>query len=92
VGNSQTLENFARAARTIQQRPEPPFLIAGTLLVTGYIDVQEVSVGFCGVKKVSVVTGKPLHISLVPTIAKNFEYVLSISLSEKLGCFLEIPG
>lgn len=65
VGNNRTLENFTRAAQTIRERPEPQLLIAGTLLVTGHIDAQEVSVGFYGVKKVSVATGKPLQISLV---------------------------
>jgi pyruvate formate lyase activating enzyme len=34
----QTLENFARAAG----RPEPPLLMASTLLVPGYVDVEEV--------------------------------------------------
>ena len=42
VGNTQTLANFAAAARRIPERPEPPLLIASTLLVPGYIDAQEV--------------------------------------------------
>ena len=42
VGNHRTLENFARAAERISQRPQPPPLIASTLLVPGYIDVREV--------------------------------------------------
>jgi pyruvate formate lyase activating enzyme len=42
VNNKRTLENFAAAARRIPERPEPPPLIASTLLVPGYIDVQEV--------------------------------------------------
>ena len=42
VGNSRTLENFARAARRIPQRPQPPPLVASTLLVPGYIDAREV--------------------------------------------------
>jgi pyruvate formate lyase activating enzyme len=42
VDNRRTLENFARAARTIPERPEPPPLVASTLLVPGYIDAQEV--------------------------------------------------
>jgi len=42
VDNSRTLENFTAAARRIPERPEPPPLIAGTLLVPGYIDAQEV--------------------------------------------------
>ena len=44
VGNTQTLENFAAAARRIPERPQPPPLIASTLLVPGYIDAQEVKV------------------------------------------------
>jgi len=42
VNNKQTLENFVRAARKIAERPEPPPLIASTLLVPGYIDSREV--------------------------------------------------
>ncbi len=42
VANSRTLENFAAAARRIPERPEPPPLVASTLLVPGYIDTQEV--------------------------------------------------
>ena len=42
VDNSRTLENFAAAAKRIPQRPEPPPLVASTLLVPGYIDEQEV--------------------------------------------------
>ncbi len=42
VSNQQTLENFARAARRLPERPEPPLLIASTLLVPGYVDAQEV--------------------------------------------------
>jgi len=42
VDNSRTLENFAAAAKHIPQRPEPPPLVASTLLVPGYIDEQEV--------------------------------------------------
>ncbi len=43
VTNTQTLENFRRAGRNIRQRPDPPLLIAATLLVPGFIDEQEVS-------------------------------------------------
>lgn len=43
VSNQRTLENFARLGERIPQRPEPPLLIASTLLVPGYIDEQEVS-------------------------------------------------
>jgi len=43
VSNRQTLENFAEAARFIPQRPEPPLVVASTLLVPGYVDEQEVA-------------------------------------------------
>ena len=42
VDNSRTLKNFAAAAKRIPERPEPPLLIASSLLVPGYIDAQEV--------------------------------------------------
>jgi pyruvate formate lyase activating enzyme len=42
VSNKQTLENFRRLATFYKERQEPPFLIASTLLVPGYVDVQEV--------------------------------------------------
>jgi pyruvate formate lyase activating enzyme len=42
VDNGRTLENFAAAARRICERPEPPPLVASTLLVPGYIDEREV--------------------------------------------------
>ena len=43
VDNQRTLDNFARASTYISRRPQPPLLIANTLLVTGYIDVEEVA-------------------------------------------------
>jgi pyruvate formate lyase activating enzyme len=43
VDNRRTLENFAAAAERISERPDPPLLVASTLLVPGYIDAQEVS-------------------------------------------------
>ena len=43
VSNHQTLENFRRLATLSQERKEPPFLIASTLLVPGYVDVHEVT-------------------------------------------------
>lgn len=43
VSNRRTLENFARAAQRIDERPDPPLLIASTLLVPGYVDAAEVS-------------------------------------------------
>ncbi|MDW7980741.1 MAG: radical SAM protein [Verrucomicrobiales bacterium] len=42
VSNKRTLENFARAAQRVRERPEPPLLIASTLLVPGYVDTEEV--------------------------------------------------
>jgi pyruvate formate lyase activating enzyme len=42
VSNQKTLENFKQLSRRIPERPDPPFLIASTLLVPGYIDEQEV--------------------------------------------------
>jgi pyruvate formate lyase activating enzyme len=42
VDNKRTLENFTRAAQRISERSQPPPVIASTLLVPGYIDVQEV--------------------------------------------------
>jgi pyruvate formate lyase activating enzyme len=40
--NRQTLENFARTARRFNERPDPPLLVASTLLVPGYVDAEEV--------------------------------------------------
>ncbi len=42
VGNERTLENFAWVSGLRAQRPEPPLLVASTLLVPGYVDVEEV--------------------------------------------------
>jgi pyruvate formate lyase activating enzyme len=42
VGNEQVLANFARMARWVPERPEPPLLVASTLLVPGYVDAEEV--------------------------------------------------
>jgi len=42
VTNTKTLENFRTLAAWIKKRPEPPFLIASTLLVPGYVDDLEV--------------------------------------------------
>jgi pyruvate formate lyase activating enzyme len=41
--NRHTQENFKKLADWIEKRPDPPFLIASTLLVPGYIDETEVS-------------------------------------------------
>jgi pyruvate formate lyase activating enzyme len=43
VSNRQTLANFARAAARVPERPDPPPLMASTLLVPGYVDAEEVS-------------------------------------------------
>jgi len=43
VGNERTLENFRLLADYVRKRPSPPFLVASTLLVPGYIDKAEVS-------------------------------------------------
>jgi pyruvate formate lyase activating enzyme len=42
VTNKKTLENFKTLSSCISRRPEPPFLIASTLLVPGYVDEEEV--------------------------------------------------
>lgn len=43
VSNKQTLENFKLLAQYVEKRPSPPFLVASTLLVPGYIDKAEIS-------------------------------------------------
>jgi pyruvate formate lyase activating enzyme len=43
VPNWRTLENFRRAGRRISERPDPPLVVASTLLVPGYVDASEVS-------------------------------------------------
>lgn len=42
IANKRPLENFNKLARRIDERPDPPFLIASTLLVPGYVDELEV--------------------------------------------------
>ncbi len=42
VTNKRTLENFAYLAQIRGRRPDPPFLIASTLLIPVYVDVEEV--------------------------------------------------
>lgn len=42
VSNSQTLQNFARLAARFGERPEVPLLTASTLLVPGYVDLEEI--------------------------------------------------
>jgi pyruvate formate lyase activating enzyme len=43
ISNRRTLENFERAARRFGERPEPPPVVASTLLVPGYVDSEQVS-------------------------------------------------
>jgi pyruvate formate lyase activating enzyme len=40
--NRRTLANFTQAAGHIDERPDPPLVIASTLLVPGYVDAEEV--------------------------------------------------
>jgi pyruvate formate lyase activating enzyme len=42
VSNKQTLENFRYLSKFTYQRPQPPLLIASTLLVPGYVDIKEI--------------------------------------------------
>ena len=42
VTNSQTLKNFAALAQYVDQRPEVPLLTASTLMVPGYVDLEEI--------------------------------------------------
>jgi len=42
VSNKRTMKNFKYLGRWVNKRPDPPFLIASTLLVPGYIDDQEI--------------------------------------------------
>ncbi len=43
VSNKRTLENFRLLAQYAEKRPSPPFLVASTLLIPGYIDKEEIS-------------------------------------------------
>ena len=42
ISNRRPLENLARAARHFHERPEPPPVVASTLLVPGYVDAGDV--------------------------------------------------
>ncbi|MHA1384967.1 MAG: radical SAM protein [Candidatus Helarchaeota archaeon] len=42
VSNQQTLNNFRKLGEYVNKRPEIPFLIASTLLIPGYVDIEEV--------------------------------------------------
>jgi pyruvate formate lyase activating enzyme len=43
VSNRWTLSNFEKLAELFPKKPDPPFLIASTLMVPGYVDKREVS-------------------------------------------------
>jgi pyruvate formate lyase activating enzyme len=43
VTNKRTLGNFKKLAEISKTRPDPPFLVASTLLVPGYVDKEEIS-------------------------------------------------
>jgi pyruvate formate lyase activating enzyme len=43
VSNRQTLKNFKSLSQITPRRPDPPLLIASTLLVPGYVDEPEVA-------------------------------------------------
>lgn len=42
ISNEQTLENFEFLSEITGEREEPPFLVASTLLIPGYVEVGEV--------------------------------------------------
>ncbi len=42
VSNRHTLDNFRWLAQFFERRPHPPLLMASTLLVSGYIDKEEI--------------------------------------------------
>jgi pyruvate formate lyase activating enzyme len=42
TSNKQTLENFQFISTYIHKRPDPPLLVASTLLVPGYVDIYEI--------------------------------------------------
>jgi pyruvate formate lyase activating enzyme len=42
ISNRRTFENFKRTAERIGERPDPPLVVASTLMVPGYIDETEV--------------------------------------------------
>jgi pyruvate formate lyase activating enzyme len=42
VTNRRTLENFEYLSRWIPHRPDPPLLVAATLLVPGYVEAEQV--------------------------------------------------
>lgn len=42
ISNRRTLDNFTRAARRYNERPQLPLVLASTLLVPGYVDARQV--------------------------------------------------
>ncbi len=42
ISNHQTLENFKRAGSRFNERPDPPLVVASTLLVPGYVTEDEI--------------------------------------------------
>ena len=42
VTNRQTLQNFRILGEWSRQRPNPPLLVASTLLIPGYVDLEEI--------------------------------------------------
>jgi len=42
ASNRRTLSHFEHLARLIERRPDPPLLIASTLLVPGYVEAEQV--------------------------------------------------
>jgi len=61
VSNRRTLDNFQFLSAIAKNRPEPPFLVASTLLVPGYIDAEEVS----GIAKFIASCGSDIPYSLL---------------------------
>jgi pyruvate formate lyase activating enzyme len=43
VSNKRTLENFRLLAQYIERRQKPPLLVASTLLIPGYVEMEEVA-------------------------------------------------
>ena len=43
IDNKRTLSNFLRSAEFIEERIEPPLLVASTLLIPGYINADEIA-------------------------------------------------
>ncbi|MGD8697823.1 MAG: radical SAM protein [Gemmatimonadales bacterium] len=43
ISNRRTLENFSRAGGRYHERPDPPLVVASTLLVPGYVEAEQVS-------------------------------------------------